>query len=264
MEELNPQGWVKIHRKMTKKGWYKRSAYVHLWVHLLLRANKQSEDIFWNDEIITIKPGQFLTGREKLHSETSIPETTIERALSFFEQSGKIGQQKTTKYRIITIKKWELHQKRTTDGQQTDTNKKEKKEKNIICDAPPATQADSTSPLLDKTKEDTKKGRLKFGAEAAETIKLFSRGYQNRFGHPAFIKYGAANKLVNSFFLRYQDPKIGKQMASSLMEWYFDRADKLLKDKDKNIMACFATWVVTKWQADDSWPKPDYPQASKQ
>lgn len=128
-------GWVKIYRKIIDCGFYKRSSYVHLWLHLLLKASHQEQKFMWNGKIIIIKDGQILTGRKQLSEETGIPETTIERALDFFEKNGhQIGQQKTTKYRLITILNWNSYQKsdskadnkRTTNGQQTDTYKNDK------------------------------------------------------------------------------------------------------------------------------------------
>jgi hypothetical protein len=41
MSEL---GWIKLHRKLQKKGYYKKSEYIHLWVHLLLSANHKEKE----------------------------------------------------------------------------------------------------------------------------------------------------------------------------------------------------------------------------
>lgn len=136
-------GWVKVYRKMQDKGFYKNSKYVHLWVHLLLKANHKPREVMWNRKTFMLQPGQFITGRKKLGVDTRISETSIERILSFLENGHQIGQQKTNKYRLITILKWERYQedgqqngqqadnKRTTNGQQADTDKKEdKNEKN--------------------------------------------------------------------------------------------------------------------------------------
>ena len=81
----------------------------------------------WNNNTIIVKEGQFITGRKELSKVTGIPETTIERILEYLEKEHQIGQQKTTKYRLITVVNWKEYQikdnKRTTNGQQTDTNK---------------------------------------------------------------------------------------------------------------------------------------------
>jgi hypothetical protein len=138
MENFKGKGWIKVHRSLKDKGYYKNSSYIHLWIHLLLSVNHEPTEFFWNGKIIYLKPGQFITGRKKISFETGIPETTIERVLNCLESEHQIGQQKTTKYRLITILNWEKWQevdnktdsKRTTDGQQTDTNNKGKNEKN--------------------------------------------------------------------------------------------------------------------------------------
>lgn len=126
-------GWIKIHRKLRDNPINKRSAYFHIWVNLLLMANHKDNRMIWNGNTIVIKEGQMITGRKELAKETGIPETTIERILDYLENGHQIEQEKTTKYRLITIVNWKEHQertsKRTTNGQQTDTNKNDKNDK---------------------------------------------------------------------------------------------------------------------------------------
>ena len=130
-------GWIKLHRKILKNPICTKPTWAWLWVVLLLLANHEEGDSFiWNGQIMKLNKGQFVTGRKKLKELTGIPESTIERALTHFEKIGQqIEQQKTTKYRLITILNWNDYQKtdnrRTTDGQQTDTFKNVKKYKNI-------------------------------------------------------------------------------------------------------------------------------------
>jgi hypothetical protein len=129
------QGWIKVYRKIQEKGYYKKSAYVHLWVHLLLNANHEPKEFMWNNQIIIVKEGQLIAGRKELSKETGIPETTIERILDYLEKDKQIGQQKTTKFRLITVLNWKEYQgsgqqtdnKRTTDGHKQEC----KNDKNI-------------------------------------------------------------------------------------------------------------------------------------
>ena len=128
-------GWILIHRSLEKKGYYTQSEYVHLWVHILLRANHEDKEFLWNGKILKIKRGQFVTGRLKLATETGIAPSTVERILKLFESEQQIEQQTTTKYRLITVLNYEKFQqyeqqngqqtdsKWTASGQQTDTNK---------------------------------------------------------------------------------------------------------------------------------------------
>ena len=129
------KGFIVLYRRLKEKGYYTKSQYVHLWIHLLLSANHEPKEFMWNNEIIIIKEGQLLTGRKQLSRETGIPPTTIERILQMFKSGHQIGQQKTTKFRIITILNWNKYQKRTpkrtTSGQQTDTNNNDNNVTNI-------------------------------------------------------------------------------------------------------------------------------------
>lgn len=104
--------------------------------------------MIWNGHTIVIHEGQLITGRDKLSEITGIPHTTIDRILEYLENEGQIGQQKTTKYRLITILNWKDYQERASNGHQTGTNKNEKKDKNI-----PASS--ETSLVLDEETEDT-------------------------------------------------------------------------------------------------------------
>jgi len=165
-------GWIRLHRKLKNSSYYKKSQYVHLWIHLLLSANHQENKFMWNKDIIIIKEGQFLTGRKELSEATGIPETTIERALEFFEKNGhQIEQQKTTKFRIITIVNWKEYQgdnnkkdrktdnRRTTDGQQTDTNNNDNNDNNDNKSVPASavTTPAETSKLFFNSEENQEK-----------------------------------------------------------------------------------------------------------
>lgn len=130
------QGWIKLHRKLLNNPLVQKPVYLALWVVLLLKANHEDNRMLWNGEEVTIKAGQFITGRKTLSEETGIPQTTIERILETLENGHQIGQQKTNKYRLITILNWDSYQsrtsKRTTNGHQADTNKNVKNEKKRI------------------------------------------------------------------------------------------------------------------------------------
>lgn len=132
-------GWIKLHRKLQLKGFYLQSQYVHLWIHLLLSANHAQKEYMTNGNIILIKAGQLLTGRKQLAQGTGIPESTIERILELLESEHQIEQQKTTKYRLITIVNWDEHQKMdsTSDSQRTASGHKQeyKERKNNTSEA---------------------------------------------------------------------------------------------------------------------------------
>lgn len=135
-------GWIKIYRDLDKKGFYRDSHFVHLWIHVLLKANHREAEFMWNGKLKKLKRGQFLTGRKALQEETGINEHKIERILKLFESEQQIEQQKTNRFRLITVKNYEKYQDReqqnaqqmsnkcTTDEQQMSTNKNDKNKKN--------------------------------------------------------------------------------------------------------------------------------------
>jgi hypothetical protein len=104
-----------------------------------MTATHDSQEFMADGVIVHLKAGQLFTGRKALSEATGIPETTIERVLKTLESEHQIGQQKTSKYRVISILNWDKFQKRTaertTNGQQTDTYKNVKNEKNLAANA---------------------------------------------------------------------------------------------------------------------------------
>lgn len=116
---------------------YFNSQAVHLFLHLLLKASYKDRDIIFNNKIVKLKAGQFITGRKKLAEETSISESKIYRLLDIFENENLIEQQPNSRYSIISIKNWSEYQEveqqvnsnRTASEQQMNTNNKDKKDK---------------------------------------------------------------------------------------------------------------------------------------
>jgi len=135
-------GYIRLYRSIANKGWYVKSDYVHLWIHIMIKANHTGKEFFFNGRNIRVNSGQFITGRKQLQIETGINESKIERILTFFEKNEhQIEQQKTTKNRLITVLNWEnyqskkkdeqrfeqqLNNKRTTTEQQLNTNNNDK------------------------------------------------------------------------------------------------------------------------------------------
>jgi hypothetical protein len=138
-------GWIKLHRCLLDNAVCQKSAYFHLWVTLLLMAAHKEHEFIFNNEIHKVTPGQLITGRKKLSKKTRIHESTVQRVLKCFENEQMIEQQNLGKYRLITIKNWNIFQatqtgeqdieqpvnsKRTSPEQPVNTYKNEKNGKN--------------------------------------------------------------------------------------------------------------------------------------
>ena len=139
----SPQaGWIKLHRKLLDAPYYRDGDHIRLWLHILLRANHEPTEILLDGVTRMIMPGQFVTSRKVLSQELLISDSKAERVLKYFKTEQQIEQESHSKYRIITVVKWEEYQhseqqdeqqmnsNRTATEQQLNTDKKVKKEKN--------------------------------------------------------------------------------------------------------------------------------------
>lgn len=128
-------GWVKLFRSLKNKAWYRKSEYVHIWIHLILRANHKPCEWVFKGQSFHVNRGQFITSRKSISDETGVSESTVERILRYFENEQQIEQQNLFTSRLISIVSYENYQtseqlfeqqvnsKRTASEQQVDTNK---------------------------------------------------------------------------------------------------------------------------------------------
>ena len=135
------QGYILLYRAVMDQGWANKPDYMAVWVYLLMRVNFKEREVMLDGKTLLLNPGQFVTSRKRVASDTGVHESKIQRILSLFESEHQIEQQKKSKYRVITITNWSRYQhsehqneqqmnsKRTADEQQMNTDKECKKEK---------------------------------------------------------------------------------------------------------------------------------------
>ena len=115
-----------------------KSDFVHLWVHILIKANHKGNEWMYKNEIFQVKRGQFITSRKSLSAETGINTSKIDRILKCFESEQQIEQQNLFTSRLVSILNYEIYQtsepqvnsKRTASEPQVNTNKNDKNVKN--------------------------------------------------------------------------------------------------------------------------------------
>lgn len=99
-------GWIKTYRKLVKWEWYKDSAMVHLFIHLLITANYREEK--WRG--ILIKRGQLITSRKMLSNQTGISEQSIRTCLERLKSTNEITIKSTNRNSIITVCNYDNYQ----------------------------------------------------------------------------------------------------------------------------------------------------------
>jgi DNA replication protein DnaD len=133
------EGWIKLHRKFLKWEWYSDSEMVHLFLHLLLKANHAPKK--WKG--ITIEKGQVLTGRKVLSREINMSEDKIRTRLKRLVDTQEITIKTTSKYSIITICNYcqyqttekenpQVNPQQIPNGSPTDPHKQEGEERKEI------------------------------------------------------------------------------------------------------------------------------------
>ena len=142
--------WVKLYEKLIHSSVFQDSYATHLFIYLLLSAQWQSgiyKTIF-RGSIRALNAGQLVTGRSKIASLLRISPSNVRNALVRLRGIHKIvDYESDNKRTIITILNWDTYQneisgkdsasdnKRTTKGQQKDTNQEGYKERKTEIDA---------------------------------------------------------------------------------------------------------------------------------
>lgn len=117
-------GWIKIHRSLLKKAYFKNQKKLTLWIYLLLKANHEERDEALGGKKIKCKPGQFTTGRRQIAADLGISESYVEKLLNFLQkEEHQIDQLKTSTNRLITILKWKQYQGGVTTKRQQKDNR---------------------------------------------------------------------------------------------------------------------------------------------
>jgi hypothetical protein len=136
------QGYIKLFRKFSETSFYKDAHAVQLAIHLLLKANHAEQKMIFDDEEITIKRGQTVTGRFTLSGETGMNPSMVYRKLQTLKKVCFLDIKANNRYSLITIIKYGQYQDgsnksnsesnnwRTTGEQLANTNKNDKKVKN--------------------------------------------------------------------------------------------------------------------------------------
>ena len=140
--------WIKIHRQLLENDLASNTGSLSLWIHLLLMASHNKYTSIRGDSAVEILPGQVLTSRKKLALKTGLSESKIERILKAFSTGQMIEQQTKSKYRVISILKWNEYQ---IDEQQSEQH----------LDTTKNIYSNTTSVVLHKVRKPTKSPKKK-------------------------------------------------------------------------------------------------------
>lgn len=110
---MNGSGWIKLYRKaMFNDVWVKSSPTLwKVWCWCLMRANFEDNLHPFNDEMIPLKEGQFITGKFKGATEVRLKPDNFWQLLKRLEKLGCVSlNTKSKSYTIVTIVNWNEYQ----------------------------------------------------------------------------------------------------------------------------------------------------------
>ena len=133
-------GFIKLYRKLMKSPIWNNEKSLKVWIWCLLKASHEDREQLIGNQIVHLKRGQFIFGRETASEELKMKESTVYRYMKILEKLQIVSIKSNNKFSVVTIEKWEQYQtektkdnnKWTTNEQQMDTNKNVKNNINNI------------------------------------------------------------------------------------------------------------------------------------
>lgn len=109
------EGYIKLHRKFRKWGWYDDANTMRVFLHLLLGAR-------WSDTEYRgekLKAGDVIFGRKRFAKDLGLSEQNVRTAIEHLLKTGEISTSKVTnKFTIFHVENWELYQGQDEDANQ--------------------------------------------------------------------------------------------------------------------------------------------------
>jgi hypothetical protein len=211
------QGFITLWRSIMDWEWYKNVNTYKLFTHCLLKANHKKGK--WQG--IEIERGQFVTSLNSLSTETGLSVRQVRTALDKLVMTNELTNKSHTKYRILTVLKYDDYQ--TVDKQKS----KQKANKR---------QGDDKQPTTNNNEEPLNNDNNLIKTLYGEFVKLTDGEYEkliNKFGiNTAKEKIDILSDYIGSTEKKY------KSHYHTILSW---------ARKDKNSNERITSKDVTDW-----------------
>lgn len=124
---MNENGYIKLHRKILKWGWYSDINTRLIFLHLLVCANWEESEFCGTP----IKRGQLATTVPDLAKQNHLTVGQVRTALSHLKATNEITIESTTKFSIITLNNYTLYQSGDTSNDKPTANQQQTNNKPI-------------------------------------------------------------------------------------------------------------------------------------
>ena len=118
---MSDAGWVKIHRKIMNSSVWSDPLRLKAWLHCVLSANHEDNEIFRNGNVVKVKKGQFITSNRRLQEEWGCSTNTVKKILNQFTELDMIRYStETRRYTVITLINYGVYQDRVYSERDTE------------------------------------------------------------------------------------------------------------------------------------------------
>ena len=105
------EGYISLHRQIRKHWVYENPEYLKIWIEFLLLASFKNHESIFNEELVNLKRGQFIYGRDSFSKRLGISPYRLRKFISMAKTCNMIRQVRRPKYSIITITNYNPFQK---------------------------------------------------------------------------------------------------------------------------------------------------------
>ena len=115
------EGFIKLHKQLTRWEWYKDSNTMRVFIHCLLSANFRDSKVSGTN----VLRGQLLAGREVLADELGLSISNVRTSLKKLQSTGELSITSNRRGTIITVKNYDSYQIEDTPRVKTIAPKKD-------------------------------------------------------------------------------------------------------------------------------------------
>ena len=115
------EGFIKLHKQLTRWEWYKDSNTMRVFIHCLLSANFRDSKVSGTN----VLRGQLLAGREVLADELGLSISNVRTSLKKLQSTGELSITSNRRGTIITVNNYDSYQIEDTPKVKTLAPKKD-------------------------------------------------------------------------------------------------------------------------------------------
>lgn len=167
-------GWITLHRKITKWEWYDDANTFRLFIHLLINAN-HTENSWRGNKVFR---GQIIVGRKQLAEDLKLSERNIRTSLNKLKSTNEIAIKATNRFSLITLIKYSDYQ----DKQIEVTNQ-------VTSQTPTSDQQVTTNNNDNNINNDNKKNTSRFAPPSLTELKNYIIEKQLSIDADSFINF---------------------------------------------------------------------------